>query len=305
MKAIAVLDIDLGKDLCSVGGLDEAGNVLLRRRMRRDSTLKLAAKMPACVMAMEACCGAHHLGRQLRDQGDDVRLMSAEYVRPYVKAQKNDDRDAEEIAEAATCPTIRFVELKTDDQLDMQSLHRARDRLVGERTTLINQLRAVLIERGIVIAKGRSRLERQLDELLKGEVAISGRIRSLNEDMREEWRALDKRIEDFDAEFEELARTDASMSHSLGLIDLFVRSLVADTGRANPLCPLWALSRLQRGQHTTAGPCDFLFAWRPTAGQPSATREVGSMQLSLLHSETIEPRADVYIALSPWFGSNR
>jgi len=86
---------------------------------------------------MEACCGAHHLGRVLRDLGHQVRLMSPEYVQPYVKAQKNDDHDAEAIAEAATRPTMRFVELKDEAQLDMQSLHRARDRLVGNRTALI------------------------------------------------------------------------------------------------------------------------------------------------------------------------
>ena len=103
---------------------------------------------------MEACCGAHHLGRLLAAQGHTVRLMSPEYVRPYVKAQKNDDRDAEAIAEAATRPTMRFVELKSEEQLDMQTLHRARDRLVGERTALINQLRAILLERGITRAAG-------------------------------------------------------------------------------------------------------------------------------------------------------
>ena len=118
-------------------------------------------------MAMEACCGAHHLGRLLRDQGHQVRLMSPEYVRPYVKAQKNDDRDAEAIAEAATRPTMRFVELKSEEQLDLQSLHRARDRLVGERTALINQLRAVLLERGVVVPQGRRKLERHLETLMR------------------------------------------------------------------------------------------------------------------------------------------
>lgn len=211
MNEIKVLGIDLGKDVCSVVGLNEAGKVLLRRRMRRDSVLKLAAGMRACVMAMEACCGAHHLGRQLREQGHDVRLMSPEYVRPYVKAQKNDERDAEAIAEAATRPTMRFVDLKSDEQLDMQSLHRARDRLVGERTTLINQLRAILLERGIIIAKGRRNLELRLDQLLNGELVISHRIRALIEDMRNEWRALDARIDAFDAEFTKLARENASM----------------------------------------------------------------------------------------------
>ena len=152
---IAVLGIDLGKNSCSVVGLDNSGGVVLRRRMQRDSLIKLASRLPSCVMAMEACCGARHLGRLLRDMGHEVRLMSPEYVRPYVKAQKNDDRDAEAIAEAATRPTMRFVELKSAEQLDMQSLHRVRDRLVRQRTALINQLRAVLLERGFTAPQGR------------------------------------------------------------------------------------------------------------------------------------------------------
>ena len=125
---IAVLGIDLGKNSCSTVGLDDAGAVVLRRRMRREGVIKLAGKLRPCVVAMEACCGAHHLGRVLRAQGHEVRLMSPEYVRPYVKSQKNDDRDAEAIAEAATRPTMRFVALKSEEQLDMQTLHRARDR---------------------------------------------------------------------------------------------------------------------------------------------------------------------------------
>ena len=92
---IHVLGIDLGKNSCSVVGLDPTGRVVLRRRMRRESIVGLAAKLPGCIVAMEACCGAHHLGRLLAAQGHEVRLMSPEYVRPYVKAQKNDDRDAE------------------------------------------------------------------------------------------------------------------------------------------------------------------------------------------------------------------
>src|SRR6202012_6051063 len=139
----------------------------------------LAAKLSHCVMAMEACCGAHHLGRRLREQGHEVRLMSPEYVRPYVKAQKNDDRDAEAIAEAATRPTMRFVELKSAEQLDMQSLHRVRDRLVGERTALINQLRAVLMERGITVPQGRRKLEQHLESMRASESdnSLSSRIR--------------------------------------------------------------------------------------------------------------------------------
>src|SRR5687768_6141955 len=175
---VQVLGIDLGKNSCSLVGLDVAGRVVLRRRLRRDTIASVAAKYPGCVVAMEACCGAHHIGRLLAAQGHEVRLMSPEYVRPYVKAQKNDDRDAEAIAEAATRPTMRFVALKTEAQLDVQILHRVRSRLVAERTALINQLRAVLLERGVVIPKGRRKLERALARLLDGSepVALSPRI---------------------------------------------------------------------------------------------------------------------------------
>ena len=170
---------------------------------------RLAEGLPRCVVAMEACCGAHHLGRVLQSQGHQVRLMSPEYVRPYVKAQKNDARDAEAIAEAATRPTMRFVELKSEAQLDMQSLHRARDRLVAERTALINQLRALLLERGVTVPQGRRKLELHLEALLAEErVPLSPRTRLLIEDMRAEWRELDRRISAFDEEFARQARTD-------------------------------------------------------------------------------------------------
>lgn len=116
---IAVLGIDLGKNSCSLVGLDAAGRVVLRRRIRREGVIAFGAKLPGCVVAMEAFCGAHHMGRALAEQGHTVRLMSPEYVRPYVKAQKNDDCDVEAIAEAATRPTMRFVALKSEAQLDV------------------------------------------------------------------------------------------------------------------------------------------------------------------------------------------
>lgn len=112
---IVTLGIDLGKNSCSLAGLDEHGSVVTRRRMQPRTIVSFAAKLPACTVAMEACCGAHHLGRLLAAQGHTVRLMAPEYVRPYVKAQKNDERDAEAIAEAATRPTMRFVELKSQE----------------------------------------------------------------------------------------------------------------------------------------------------------------------------------------------
>ncbi|MBK8174306.1 MAG: IS110 family transposase [Rhodospirillales bacterium] len=206
---IAVLGIDLGKNVCSVVGLDGSGRVMLRRRVRREMLERLVDGLPRCVVAMEACCGAHHLGRVFGGQGHEVRLMSPEYVRPYVKAQKNDDRDAEAIAEAATRPTMRFVPVKSVAQSDVQALHRGRERLVAERTALINHLRALLLERGITVPQGRGKLAVELCTFAdEDDSRLSPRIRLLIEDLRREWRTLDERIAGFDAEFAALARED-------------------------------------------------------------------------------------------------
>ena len=194
-----------------MAGLDRTGKVVVRRRLHRESVIKLASGLARCVMALEACCGAHDLGRILHDQGHDVRLMSAEYMRPYVKSQKDDDWNAEAIAEAATRPTMRFVELKSHEHLDVQSLHRVRDRLVGEKTALLNQLRAILMERGITVARGRRKLERELAVILEDEdVRLRQRVHTLLADMRVEWRELDRRIAAFDDEFAALAKTDTA-----------------------------------------------------------------------------------------------
>ena len=233
---IAVLGIDLGKNSCSLAGLDETGRVVLRRRMRRDSILLFASKLPPCVVAMEACCGAHHLGRLLEAHGHAVRLMSPEYVRPYVQAHKNDDRDAEAIAEAATRPTMRFVALKSPEQLDTQTLHRARDRLVGERTALMNQLRAILLERGIVVPQGVFQLSQRVRAVLDEDCAtLSPRVRSLIADMLDQWRARDERIRGFDQEFAVQARADEAarrLATIPGIGPLNATALVAAVGDA-------------------------------------------------------------------------
>ena len=256
---IAVLGIDLGKNSCSVVGLNGTGEVVLRRRMRRDSLVTLTSSLPPCIVAMEACCGAHHLGRLLAAQGHSIRLMSPEYVRPYVKAQKNDDRDAEAIAEAATRPTMRFVELKSEEQLDLQSLHRVRSRLVTARTALINQLRAILLERGHVIPKGRRALEQALAEIVASLDQASGRVRRLVEEMREEWTALDRRIDALNRELLERARADAAARRLItipGIGVLNATALIAAVGDAAAFRrgrDLAAWLGLVPRQHTTGG----------------------------------------------------
>ena len=233
---ITILGIDLGKNSCSVVGLDVNGKVTIRRRMRRETVIAFCSKIPTCTVAMEACCGAHHMGRALAAQGHSVRMMSPEYVRPYVKAQKNDDRDAEAIAEAATRPMMRFVQLKSEEQLDMQTLHRVRDQLVGERTSLMNQIRSLLLERGHVIPQGRAKLAAHLAELLDGQSSgLSPRIHTLVLDMRGRWLTLDERINKFDGEFHEQADRDALTQRLLtipGIGSLNATALVAAIGDA-------------------------------------------------------------------------
>ena len=125
-----------------------------RQKLSRNQVDIRLANMPRCLIGMEACVGAHHLSRQLKALGHDARLMPARYVRPYSKGQKNDFRDAEAIAEAVLRPTMKFVAIKTVEQLDLQGLHRVRERLVCQRTSVINQIRAFLLERGIAVRHG-------------------------------------------------------------------------------------------------------------------------------------------------------
>jgi transposase len=238
MSEVAVLGIDLGKTSCSVAGMSAGGQVVLRRRVARDGLPALLRKLLPCVVAMEACCGAHHVGRAAAALGHQVRLMPPEYVRPYVKAQKNDDRDAEAIAEAATRPTMRFVPLKAEAQLDVQALHRARERLVAERTALINQMRALLLERGIVLLQRRRAVVAWVDAPRDENApdCLSPRIRRLVNDMRAEWAELDRRIAVFDEEFAASARQDEAarrLAAVPGIGPINATALVAAVGDAS------------------------------------------------------------------------
>jgi transposase len=145
-SAVAVIGIDIGKNSFHVVGLGARGAIVLRQKWSRGQVEVRLANMPPCLVGMEACVGAHHLSRRLKALGHDARLMPAKYVRPYSKGQKNDFRDAEAIAEAVQRPTMRFVATKTADQLDLQALHRVQERLVSQRTGIINQIRAFLLE---------------------------------------------------------------------------------------------------------------------------------------------------------------
>jgi transposase len=163
---IQAVGIDLGKTLFHLVGLDTTGKVVVRRRCSRTQLLAFTANIRVGRIGMEACSGAHFLARALQQQGHEVKLLPAQYVKPYVKTNKSDYIDAEAIAEAVQRPTMRFVPPKTEAQLDLQTVHRVRERWVMRRTAVINQIRGLLLERGITFPKGRSHLEEALPGIL-------------------------------------------------------------------------------------------------------------------------------------------
>src|SRR6476661_9418569 len=233
-SVIAVIGIDIGKNSVHVVGLDGRGAIALRQKWSRGQVETRLANMPACLIGMEACVGAHHLSRRLSLLGHDARLMPAKYVRAYSKGQKNDFRDAEAIAEAVQRPTMRFVATKTADQLDLQALHRVRGRLVSQRTGIINQIRAFLLERGIAVRQGQRFLRAELPRILTTPPdVLSPRMVRVIEDLAGDWHHLDGRIEGLSDEIEAIARQDAGCDRLMsvpGIGPIISSAMVAAIG---------------------------------------------------------------------------
>jgi len=207
---IASIGIDLGKTTFHLVALDEHGQVVIRKKFSRPQLLAYTANFKASLIGMEACSGAHFLGAALRQQGHDARLIPAQFVKPFVKSNKNDFLDAEAIAEAVARQNMRFVPIKTDDQLDLQALHRVRDRLVTRRTAVINQIRGFLLERGITFGRGPAQLRNQMASLLEdADNALTPRMRILLERLWAEWKQLEGDIAVAAEEIERIAREDA------------------------------------------------------------------------------------------------
>lgn len=206
---IATIGVDLGKNAFHICAMDAKGTIVLRERLTRAALPKRLANIPRCLIGMEAGAGAHHIGRQLAAFGHDVRLMPAKYVKPFLKGHKNDYRDAEAIAEAVQRPTMRFVPFKSGEQLDLQALHRVRNRLVGQRTAVINQIRAFLLEHGVAVRQGPGALRQGLPSILAQRTdVLSPRITHLIEDLIDDWRRFDRRVADVTVEIEQLAKGD-------------------------------------------------------------------------------------------------
>src|ERR1700723_4794352 len=191
---IASIGIDLGKTTFHLVALGPAGQVLVRRKFSQKQLLTYMANLVSSLVGLEACSGAHFLGRALRSQGHDVRLISAQFVKPFVKSNKNDFVDAEAIAEAVERKNMLFVPIKTDDQLDLQAIHRVRDRLISRRTAMINQLRAFLLERGMVFAKTPAKLRASMADVLENADAdLTPQMRYLIDMLWGEWKLVEQK----------------------------------------------------------------------------------------------------------------
>jgi transposase len=208
---IASIGIDLGKTTFHLVALDPHGSIVIRRKFSRKALLAYTAKLTSSLIGMETCGGAHYLARVIREQGHEVRLIPGQFVKSYRKSNKNDYLDGEAIAEAVTRSNVRFVAIKTDDQLDLQSLHRVRERLVHNRTEVINQMRGLLLERGISFRRGPENLRQELPSLLEdAEQQLTPSFRALLTHLWQQWQYLDGQVEGMDRNIKAVAESDAA-----------------------------------------------------------------------------------------------
>src|ERR1700745_1023363 len=208
---LAVIGVDIGKDVFHLVGFGADGKIAFRKRIRRLALRDVFEKLAPCVVGMEACLSAHFVSRALRALGHEPRVIPAIYVKPFVEGQKKHHNDAEAIAEAALRPNLRFVQEKSQDQLDLQACHRVRSRLVSRRTATINQIRAFLIEQGIAVRSGPRALRNSLFAILENRKhEISPRTAGLILGLYEDWCRLDERIETVPGEIEKISQGEAT-----------------------------------------------------------------------------------------------
>ncbi len=200
------IGIDTGKNTLHLIGLDDKGAIVLREKLTRGRIAGRLANVPKCLIGIEAGMATHCVARELIALGHEVKQVPPVYARPFRQGHKNDFRDAHAVAEAVQRPSTRCVPVKTDDQLDLQALHRVRSRLISERTAVINQIRGFLLEHGIPVRQGLRFLRQQLPDILAKRIdVLSSRIIRIIEDLSGDWRRLDERIKNVTDEIEELA----------------------------------------------------------------------------------------------------
>jgi transposase len=208
MTEVSTIGLDLAKNVFQAHGANSSGAVLFKRKLRRDQVLSFFAAQRGCLVAMEACPGAHYWAREIANLGHEVRLIAPAYVKPFVKRQKNDAADAEAICEAAQRPTMRFVAVKSEDKQASAVVFRTRDVLVGQRTQIINAIRGHMAEYGIVARQGPSHVEQLISQIEDGSSCIPEAARSCLAVLVETLRGLQTRIAALDAQITARAKRD-------------------------------------------------------------------------------------------------
>ena len=228
------IGLDLAKYVFEVHAVDNDENAVLRKTLRREAVAQFFADLEPCVVGMEACCGSHYWARVLTDLGHEVRLISPQFVKPYVKSNKNDRNDAEAICEAVGRPSMRFVPPKSPEQLEIQAAHRIRQRVVANRTRLVNQVRGLLGEHGVVVPRDINRIRRTLNEIVDGQSGGFGELFvDMLRDIRAELVELDTRLAGYNRRIKSLFRSN-EMCQRIGQIEgigpITATALVAAVG---------------------------------------------------------------------------
>lgn len=259
---ITTVAVDLGKNRFDLVGLDEREQIELRRTSGRGGLMRLLGKLGPCRVAMEACAGAHHIARKAEAMGHYAVLLPGQYVKPYAKRQKNDQRDAEAIAEAASRPRMATVPAKSVEQHEIQMMHRVREGWIGMRTAICNQIRGHLMEVGIVLAQGRATVRRRLPEVLEdGDNELTDGMRAMLWQLWCQMDELDARLAEMDRRLSELAHRDPRARRLLSIpgigpvIATALIGAVADAGVFKRGRHFAAWLGLVPRQHTTGGQC--------------------------------------------------
>lgn len=228
--------IDLAKNLFQVHGVDERGKAVLRKQLKRKDLVAFFAQVEPCLIGMEACGSAHYWARKLTELGHTVRLMAPQFVKPYVKTNKNDRNDAEAICEAVSRPNMRYVPVKTPESQALLALHRGRQGFVKARTAQVNQIRGLLAEFGIVIPKGIGQVSKRLPEILEdGENGLPGLMRQLMRRLGEHLKELDRQVQELEREIQLWHRQSPAscrLAQIAGIGALTATALVASVGDA-------------------------------------------------------------------------
>ena len=230
---VTLIGIDLAKSVFQVCAINQHGKTLFNRQVRRNRLMELLLQYPEAIMAMEACSGSNYWGRELQQCGFEVRLIPPQHVKPFVKGNKNDRNDAFAITEAARRPQLRFVQPRSLEQTDLIQLHRVLDRKIGQRTALINQLRGLLTEYGVVVARGRERLWSALPDILEqADNGLTVAARDLLAGMQADWAHLDHRIQQLQQQVRGHSRVDEAAGRLMAIKGVGERIATAAVGFA-------------------------------------------------------------------------